>query len=240
MVPCPGFEQFADWAASHPEADVGVHFTLTSQPLQRWAPIAGASMVPSLVDADGMFPVGWKPERSVRLSDLDTELRAQIAAARRRGIELTHLDAHQHVLQLRGPGIYGVFERVAREERLPFRFVRSWGVRAPYALSSEDRTTVVLERMIAISPNDAVPETWADWYSTRVSQIPPGLSEMLVHVGFDDDELRAAVPDTAPWGSGWRERDLDVVMGGKLSEAIRRGEIVRTGWRPVRDYLRAG
>src|SRR5580700_3282484 len=54
MVPCPWFPEIADYAKSHPEADLGLHLTLTAERVYyRWGPAAPTDKVPSLVDRNG-------------------------------------------------------------------------------------------------------------------------------------------------------------------------------------------
>src|SRR6476659_1414325 len=50
MVPCPWFSEIAAFAREHPETDIGLHLTLTSETdAHKWQPSAGPEMVPSLV-----------------------------------------------------------------------------------------------------------------------------------------------------------------------------------------------
>src|SRR5438128_6069714 len=83
MVPCPWFPEIADYAKTHPDADFGLHLTLTSERVYyRWGPAAPRDKVPSLVDANGYFHHDWSPETRIDPKDVETELRAQIARAR--------------------------------------------------------------------------------------------------------------------------------------------------------------
>jgi hypothetical protein len=239
MIPCPYAAEFAAWARGRPRLDVGVHFTLTSQENVRWGPVAGATRVPSLVDENGMLPVRWDASRPMNLAELEIELRAQVARARELGFDLTHVEGHQHIVQLRSAEVFATLARVARDERLPFRFPREWLERAPWGAATFGTLTVPLERMITIRPRDARDDQWTAWYAAQVRAIPAGLSELFVHIGVPSDELRHVVPDTGNWGSAWRGRDLAAVESAELAAAVRDAGAVRIGWREVRDYLRA-
>ncbi|MBZ0254680.1 ChbG/HpnK family deacetylase, partial [bacterium] len=54
MVPCPWFPQAAQYFRENPEADMGLHLTLTAEwKKYRWGPVASKSEVPGLIDLEG-------------------------------------------------------------------------------------------------------------------------------------------------------------------------------------------
>src|SRR5215216_3621701 len=56
MVPCPWFPEIAQAAAEHPDLDLGVHLTLTSEWAGYWwRPISTRSRASGLIDPDGYF-----------------------------------------------------------------------------------------------------------------------------------------------------------------------------------------
>src|SRR5499433_2931991 len=112
MVPCPWFTEVAAYAKSHPEADLGLHLTFTSEwDTYRWGPVAPRALVPSLVGPDGYFYADAASLlKHARLDEVETELRAQIELAKSMGLEPTHLDAHMHVLYA-SPELFGIFQK---------------------------------------------------------------------------------------------------------------------------------
>src|SRR3954462_11372263 len=87
MVACPWFPEMADYAKSHPDADFGLHLTLTSERVYyRWGPVAPADKVPSLLDENGYFHHDWEHNEHINPQEVEIELRAQIERALAMGV----------------------------------------------------------------------------------------------------------------------------------------------------------
>ena len=57
MTPCPAFPQMAAYCRAHPDVDMGVHLTLTSEyATYRWGPLSTSDPASGLLDAAGYLP----------------------------------------------------------------------------------------------------------------------------------------------------------------------------------------
>ena len=85
MVPCPWLTEVAAYAKAHPDADLGLHLTLTSEwKLDRWGPVDSKDKVASLLDPAGyLWPETRDAARYLKPEEAEREIRAQIERARR-------------------------------------------------------------------------------------------------------------------------------------------------------------
>ena len=235
IVPGRALAEIAAFARGHAEADIGLHLTLTSDSAaEPWAPAASPSEVPSLVDARGNLLPRWKPETRVDPREVEIELRGQIEKAYAAGIRPTHLDSHRFRLHLSGPAIFEVYLRVAREYRLPVMVPRHWFSRVPYLQPSLTDQDVVLDRMVIIK-GEVRPEQWAAFYRNSLESLPPGVSEFLIHPGYDNAELQEFFEHRLAWGAAWRQRDFDFFTSGEFRDLLSRLDIELITWREVAE-----
>ena len=119
MVPCPWFEEFAQWCRQHPQHDIGICLTLNSPGTNyRWQPLGGAQSS-SLVDADGYM---WRSELQLAIradaEQVAEEIDRQIEKARRAGVQPSHLLPFMGSLLTR-PDLARLYLEVAEKNWIP-------------------------------------------------------------------------------------------------------------------------
>jgi predicted glycoside hydrolase/deacetylase ChbG (UPF0249 family) len=233
MVPCPWFPEIADYAKSHPDADFGLHLTLTSERVYyRWGPVASKDKVPSLVDENGYFHHDWKPTTHINPREVDLELRAQIDRAYAMGIRPTHLDSHQYRLFDNGKDLFDVVVRIAHDYKLPVFVARDWFADRAYLEKTLGPADIVIDHTIIIDPGVA-PDKWAEFYKTALKNLQPGVTEFVIHLGFADDELKSATRERDTWGAAWRQRDFDFFTSQEFRQLLAAQNIKLVTWREI-------
>ncbi len=228
MVPCPWAREAA---ARFRGEDIGVHLTLNAEhDLYRWGPLTHA---PSLIDGDGGFP--RTQEDLWDHADVDEvrkECRAQIERAIYWGFDVSHLDSHMSILELR-PEFFDVYLELAVEFRLPIRL----------GAASTERSVGFPFRRLAAEEGVVFPDHFLAVRSTgsrraierALVDLPPGVTEVHVRPAIDTAELRALAPD---WAG--RVDDHDLVTGHSTLRALaRRAGAAFVGYRELRELQRA-
>ena len=231
MMPTPWVTEVAAYARAHPNADLGLHLTLTSEwETYRWGSVSPADKIPTLLDSAGTFPNDEKLVAArAKPLEVERELRAQIDRALALGIHPTHLDSHMGSL-FTTPGLIATYVRVAHDYRLPFLALKGSPLAAPEAgLSTQD---VLLDAVIIAGPE--VPrDQWKEFYLKSIAGLKPGLTEMIVHLGHDDSELQAVTVNHEAYGSAWRQRDYDVVTSPEFKKALKDNHVILVTWKEL-------
>ena len=233
MVPCPWLPEIAAYARANPQADLGLHLTLTSEWTQfRWGPVSAKDRVASLLDPNGYFRLTeTDAAQYADPKEVELELRAQIERARSLGIVPTHLDSHMGTLY-QNKALFDVFMRVARENKLPVRVAKSWFTRADFLAQSLTDKDVYIDRVLDINPSVA-PQDWAKFYSDELRKLEPGVTEIVIHLAYDDAEMRGATSDHPNWGAAWRQRDFDFFTSDAFRKVLAENNIKLITWREV-------
>jgi predicted glycoside hydrolase/deacetylase ChbG (UPF0249 family) len=210
MMPCPWVQEFADWAKAHPEKDIGLHLTLTSEwKYFRWRPVASIEKVKGLIDKEGYI---WRDVRSTAMNasaaEVETELRAQIERAREYGIQFTHLDSHMGTVFAR-PDYFDVYTKLGKELGVPVMLPRADEANAAdlkgYPITremlkrKESEGMKMLDRLVRGVPGRGVADRRAS-YRKFITEVKPGVTKLIIHLSKDDAEIQAV---TNSWEYRW-------------------------------------
>lgn len=199
MVPCPWFKEFAQYAKMHPERDYGIHLTLNSEwKNYRWGPVASRDQVPSLIDKENyLWDNVGQVMAHVNVKDAEKELRAQIERAKKFGVPLTHLDTHMGAVVSR-PDLLEMYVNLGIEYELPVLFVanldpKKYGLIAQKGLELK----AVLKKNGLPVLDDLVQfygerdyEKRKNAYLETLRNLKPGVTQIIIHCGFDNQELQ--------------------------------------------------
>ena len=235
MVPTPWITEVAAYARAHPNADLGLHLTLTSEwETYRWGSVESADKVVSLLDSAGTFPSDEKlVAANAKPAEVEREIRAQISRAMSMGIRPTHLDSHMGSL-FTTPALIATYVKVAHEYRLPFLAIKGSALAAPEAgVTPRD---VVLDALVIAGEN--IPrDQWKQFYLDAINNLKPGLTEIIVHLGHDDAELQAVMVNHEPYGATWRQHDYDVMTSPEFKKALKDNHVILVTWRELQKLV---
>jgi predicted glycoside hydrolase/deacetylase ChbG (UPF0249 family) len=252
MVPCPWFLQAARFAREHPETDLGVHLTLTSEwQTYRWGPLSTRDPKTGLLDDEGYFhhlaqPVQERADpEAVRL-----ELVAQIERAIAAGMQPTHADTHMgtvaHARFMQG------YLQTALQFKVPPMMLRldeaGWQkVTADHEGAALDQDAInIIVQMIATleemgvplldqifgMPLDSDPALRLEHAKQAFDDLQPGVTHFIIHASKDTPELRAITPD-------WRCRvaDYETFQKEELRRHIRDIGVQVIGYRHLQTLM---
>jgi len=238
MVPCPWLSEIAAYARTNPQADLGLHLTLTSEWTSlRWGPVSSRDRVSSLLDKDGYFYL-TETDAAAKADpkQVELEITAQIERARALGIQPTHLDSHMGTLY-QNKALFEIFLRVARSQKLPVRVAKTWFRQAdflPEILKPED---VYIDRVLDINPSVA-PQDWAKFYSDALSKLEPGVTEVVIHLAYDDAEMQGATSNHPNWGAAWRQRDFEFFTSDAFRKVLQDNQIKLITYRELGKLIK--
>ena len=235
MMPTPWVTEVARYAKAHPDADFGLHLTLTSEwESYRWGSVAPSDQVKSLLDPDGTFPRQVQTVIArAKLDEVERELRAQVERALAMGIHPTHLDSHMGTL-FTTPGLMAAYVKVARAYKLPFLgFIGTPNTGTETGVMKTD----LYPDTVLIADERIPAAQWKQFYLDAMKNLKPGLTELIVHLGYDDAELQAVMAGHEAYGAAWRQRDYDVLSSAEFKQALKDNDVKLVRWRDLQKLM---
>ena len=241
MMPCLFAEDMVKWATKHPDADIGVHLTLTSEwKKYRWPPLSNAEKVPGLIDPEGKF---WHEVPDVVMhasaNEVETEIKAQIDKMIALGHQPSHIDTHMGTLYA-SPEYVKVFLKVAQEYQIPANAidlsdpqVLEYYQKAGYPITDEvvkllnNYSLPKLDNFTSVPNGKTYTEKRANFIAL-VNQLKPGLTEIIFHPSIETDNLKSIT-------GSWQQRvwEAELFSDPVVKQFFADNNIVLTTWTEI-------
>ena len=238
MVPCPWFPEIAQYARQNQNSDLGLHLTLNSEwDYFKWGPVSARDSVSTLVNKQGYFYASI--DSVVQLASatqVKIEMRNQIRKAFQAGINVTHLDAHMGTA-VASADFAKAYIELGKEFDLPVLLdERIHQYEIPGLKELLDDRTVLVDNIVSASPED-FNTNMAAFYTETLKDLEPGLTVLLIHLAYDDKEMRAITVNHPNWGAAWRQADVDFFNSAECSKILEEEGIILVTWREIRDRI---
>ena len=238
MVPCPWFPEIAAYAQSHPAADLGLHITLTSEwKYYKWGPVTAKEKVPGLVNKNGfLYSAVDSVYQTASAAEVETEIRSQVIRAKQFGIDPTHLDAHMGTA-LQRLDYFRAYLKIGHEFKIPVFIPRilEAGLKVKFDTIISDKD-VVVDYILSASPPD-FKNGFTNFYSNGIKNLKPGLTYLIIHTAYNDDEMRAITMDHPDWGAAWRQEDFNFFSSPECKKVLSENNIYVITWKEIRDKI---
>lgn len=251
LVPAPWFMETAALQKQHPEADLGVHMTLTAEyETYRWPALTGRAYGPGGAGSPLHAPDAgmWRDVANViahvSADEGRAELRAQVEHALAMGIDVTHLDTHMGAVM--HPKFLPPYVDLAIEFKLPIFFIRpserrlsalgeGAAVYAEQTAKLESLGWPLLDNIIVQTLSEIAPDDKDRRFREFFAGLRPGLTHFLCHPSKGGDELDAMTPVD----SAYRAKEYELMRTPALRMYAESLGVKLTGYRAIRDRLRA-
>ena len=238
MVPCPWFPEIAQYAKSHPDADLGLHLTLTSEWANyKWGPVASHDKVPSLLDPLGyLYSTTAALMKNAKAEDVEKELRSQIERAIQFGINPTHFDPHM-AGTVSTPEFLKVFIGLGHEYKVPVLLSRDLGKLFNINLNEYITEKDIVVDNFIMATGETYKDGMENYYTTQIKSLPPGLSIILLHAAYDNDEMKAVTTGHIDYGATWRQDDVNFFTSDTCKKLLTDEKVKVITWKEIRDKL---
>jgi hypothetical protein len=134
----------------------------------------------------------------------------------------------------KNPELYQVYQRVAHEYRVPNLLARAGSPRG--RLRGRHGLELAFDTLIVSKDLQMRPlhrrKRWLKVYKSMLKSLKPGVYELIVHLGYDDAEMRA-ITGKQSWGAQWRQADFDLVSNSEFQRFLREENFILVTWKEL-------
>lgn len=248
MMPCPNAKEFIDWAIAHPDEDVGLHLTLTSEwKTYRWPGLTPIPEAPGLHDEEEKL---WheviQVVQNASPAEVEKEIRAQVEQAIAWGYRPDHIDTHMGTLY--GSHLYtAAYLKVAEEYEIPAMAldfenpeIIEGFKQAGYPINDEmieivNNYSLPKLDFFASAPNADTYEEKRASFQALVKSLKPGISEIIFHPSELTENLKTIT-------NSWQQRawEAQLFEDEAMIQFFKDEGIVFTNWKEIMRRFKEG
>jgi predicted glycoside hydrolase/deacetylase ChbG (UPF0249 family) len=175
-----------------------------------------------------------------KADEVRTELRAQVNRAKQFGVPLSHLDTHMGALVSR-PDLLEVYVQLGIEFNLPVLFLREVDVATALAYPTlaagrgkllpllDQAKLPCVDRLLQFYDGTSHEQRRAK-YIDALRKLKPGVTQLIIHCGFDNEELRAITNSTPR-----RDGDRRIFTEPEIRDLLRELDVELISWKQLRE-----
>ena len=235
MMPAPYSNEVANYFKENQDIDLGLHLTFTSEWKDyKWHGISHEDSISSLIDSKGNFYEKKKDIiKNSNPKDIRKELQAQIDQALFIGIKPTHLDSHEGVLFF-SPEFFKIYLELSKKNKLPVFIPK---LLAPHFNNDFPQPKNLVVAKMHMADKNMSFENWPKYYDSILNNLDSGLNEMIVHLGYDNDEMKKITSNRIAFGSKWRNLDYNIISSPEFKASIIKNNIKLVTWKEIKEIL---
>ena len=260
MIPSPWIKEVAAFHKKNPNYDIGLHLTLTAEwKNYKWDGVSSSNEITSLLNTDFEFYDNTSDvNKNANPEEVRKELQAQIDFSRQIGLNPTHIDTHMGALAV-NKKLWRVYIEVGHKNKLVSMVTKTRAlnlfddefpmpdyivpVNDIYMLYPGADRTFLEESFGEDLASSVIVEDiykyddWYELYSNKIKSLKPGLNVFLLHLGYNNEELKAVTIDHPEYGSLWRQLDYDVFNSKEIKQLITKVDIKLVTWGEIQKIV---
>ena len=236
MMPCDYISDVGEFAIENPSIDLGLHLTVTSEWRDyKWNGVLQPNETPSLINKKGELSENIKKfVLKAEPLELKNELQAQVDLSKSIGINPTHIDSHEGAL-FYDQDLFKVYLEIGEKNKLPVFVPKMVAVHFDKKFPKPENVVVIENFYMARKGIEH--DEWETFYLNILDNLNPGISQLIVHLGYDDDEMKSITVDHPDFGSKWRNLDYDIVSSDKFKNALKNNKIKLITWKQIQNII---
>ena len=216
--------------------DIGIHLTVTSEwKYHKWGGVLNKNEISSILNSkNNLYWNKRKFTKNGKLDEIRKELQAQIDLATTMGIKPSHIDSHEGALFF-DPDIFKLYLQIAEENDL-LAFVP---IQASVHFDKnfeKPKHAIIIDQFHMLPEGTDIDEI-KDYYFDVVENLKPGLSQIIIHLGKDEKELREITIDHPNFDYRWRQKDYEIFNSLEFKNHLEKNNIKLISWKDLNKMI---